>query len=242
MQVVRVQLVDQVVEGIRSLISRGEIARGDRLPSEVALSEEFGVGRSTVREALRVLGHLGLIETRPGSGSYVSGEVRPDTSIDRPSRESLFELFEFGLALETEIVQLAAERRTTPQLSQILSAAELLHQAASLNDPERMSLADSTLHHSIAVASNNRYLFSVYDQYQFEFAEASKQLIGMQDASHIGNVHDELVEAITVKNVRAASAAVRRTFDEIWTRLKLLESSDGSSLMSATGSMSHLGD
>lgn len=222
-QVARVQLADQVVERLRDFIVQGSIARGDRLPSEATLSHDFGVGRSTIREALKVLGHLGLIETRPGSGSYVTGSVHDgDRDIRPPSADELFELFEFRLALESEISQLAAQRRTPVQLAHILHDLEELHEVACGNEPGRLITADLRLHRSVAAASGNRHLMSIYEQYQPQFETGTIQLISMQESSHIGDVHDDLVDAIAAKDVRGAAAAVRRTFDEIRMRLKLL--------------------
>lgn len=219
----RVQLADQVVGHLRSLIAEGALREGDRLPSETTLSRELEVSRSTVREALRVLGHLGLIETRQGSGSYVTGQPADvATSTEPATAAELFELFEFRLALESEIAQLAAQRRTPAQLQRILAALEKLHDAAEAGSSPEMSAADRDLHLSIAAASNNRYLHEVYETYQPTFATAADQLIGMQEPSHIRDLHDELVDAVSVKDVRAAAAAVRRTFDEIRMRLKLL--------------------
>ncbi|MBB5140212.1 DNA-binding FadR family transcriptional regulator [Thermocatellispora tengchongensis] len=219
----RLQLADQVVERLRGLIADGALRQGDRLPSETELSRELGVGRSTVREALRVLAHLGLIETRKGSGSYVSGTpgpVSPGPS-SAVAAADLADLFEFRFALESEIAQLAAQRRTPGQLRRILQALENVHEAVA-KGASATSVADVELHLAIAEAGNNRYLREVYESYQATFAAAADRLIGMQAPSHIRDVHDDLVEAIAVQDVRAAAAAVRRTFDEIRVRLRLL--------------------
>lgn len=221
--VTRIHLVDQVVDRLRESITRGKLAPGERLPPEATLSNEFGVGRSTVREALRILRHLGLITTHRGSGSYVhhDGGGQQPTASD-PSPNDLPELIEFRETLENEIAELAAQRRTAAQLARILDALEDIHAAAAINDAVKLGEADARLHLSIAAACGNRYLHEIYVTYRPHFGLAATMLIDMQDSTHIGDVHDDLVDAIAARDVRAASAAVRRTFDEIKMRLKLL--------------------
>jgi len=64
----KISITDQVVKRIEELIRSGEFAVGDKLPTEMELREQLGVGRSTIREAFRVLQAIGLIELRPGRG------------------------------------------------------------------------------------------------------------------------------------------------------------------------------
>lgn len=71
----RLSLVDSAVAELRSAVARGEWPVGERIPTEPRLSEQFGVGRNTVREAVRVLVHAGLLETRQGDGTYVRARL-----------------------------------------------------------------------------------------------------------------------------------------------------------------------
>src|SRR5688500_12807880 len=96
---------EQVVEQIQDGMRRGALAPGQRLPTERELSESFGVSRAVVREALKVLASMGLVESRQGSGTYV--RANPVPSITRalilsatPEDESLLALFEVREALE----------------------------------------------------------------------------------------------------------------------------------------------
>src|SRR5271156_2070954 len=67
----RPQLVGETIELLRSRIGAGEFKIGDRIPSETTLIEEFGIGRTTLREAVRVLEHEGLLVVRQGAGTYL---------------------------------------------------------------------------------------------------------------------------------------------------------------------------
>ncbi|MTD56088.1 FadR/GntR family transcriptional regulator [Amycolatopsis pithecellobii] len=217
----RPQLADQVVGRLRALIAQGALAQGERLPSEAALSRELGVSRSTVREALKMLSHLGLVQTRAGSGSYVTGHLQEHLP-SVMSGEELGELFEFRFILESQIAPLTAERRSTGQLAEVLYRLEQLHVAAAADDPDRLVEADLSFHHGVAAACGNRFLIASYSHHQPAFEKGTRALIGMQSSTHIADVHDELAEAIVAKDAGAAATAVRRTFDEIRMRLSLL--------------------
>ena len=103
----------------------------------------------------------------------------------------------------------------------IVQALDAIHAAAE-HGRTAMGTADVHLHRSIAAAANNRYLQEVYEKYQPAFAASADRLIGMQATGHISDVHDDLVEAIALQDVRTAAAAVRRTYDEIRVRLRML--------------------
>jgi DNA-binding FadR family transcriptional regulator len=85
----RLSLVDSAVAELRSAVARGEWPVGERIPTEPRLSEQFGVGRNTVREAVRVLVHAGLLETRQGDGTYVRARLDPAEALRRVERSTL---------------------------------------------------------------------------------------------------------------------------------------------------------
>ena len=107
----RRSLVDGAIDRLRQAVESGEWPVGRRLPVESALAEELGVGRNTVREAVRVLVHVGLLETRQGDGTYVLRRLDPAESLRRLRRTTLRDQLEMRIALESEAARLAAERR-----------------------------------------------------------------------------------------------------------------------------------
>jgi DNA-binding FadR family transcriptional regulator len=156
------QVVEQVQEGIRG----GALRPGQRLPTERALSETFGVSRAVVREALKVLSSMGLIESRQGSGTFV--RANPVPSITRalilsatPEEESLLALFEVREPLEAMAARLAAERRSPEQVERIVAGARATRRAAEIDDGLLFSEGDQTLHGTIFEAATNPYLASV---------------------------------------------------------------------------------
>lgn len=156
------QVVEQIQEGIRG----GALRPGQRLPTERELSETFGVSRAVVREALKVLSSMGLIESRQGSGTFVRTDPVP--SITRalilsatPEEESLLALFEVREPLEALAARLAAARRSPEQAVRIVAAAEETRRAADCDDRIRFSHGDQALHGTIFEAAANPYLTTV---------------------------------------------------------------------------------
>ena len=96
----RLSLVDSAVAELRSAVARGEWPVGERIPTEPRLSEQFGVGRNSVREAVRGLVHAGLLETRQGDGTYVRARLDPTEALRRVERSTLRDQLEMRVALE----------------------------------------------------------------------------------------------------------------------------------------------
>jgi len=150
-------IVRQIHEAIRS----GQLQRGAKLPTERELSETFGVSRSVVREAVKVLAAQGIVESRQGSGTFVLDSPAPFVSrtimLDVPVEESaITQLMEFREALDTLAAHRAAQRRTEEQAAQILAAARDSETAE--DDIDRFSEADLRFHTLIDEASGNVYV------------------------------------------------------------------------------------
>src|SRR3954468_4997775 len=111
-QVHRAPLADQAADLLYARIRAGEWALGQKLPGETTLAPQLGVGRSTIREAIRQLAGRGVLATRQGAGVFVvATEVSEDWS-QRVRRADILSVIEARLAIEVEASRLAAERRT----------------------------------------------------------------------------------------------------------------------------------
>ena len=205
---------EQIVKQIQQAIRSGQLPRGTRLPTERELSEQFGVSRSVVREAIKVLGTMGLVESRQGSGSFVRNSTIE--SISRafvlsvsPDRESVERLFEFRQILESQAAGLAAQRRTEEQARTIIAAANLLTVPADPNDWLTFGDVDGRLHQAIAEASGNPYL-----QVAVATAREMLQDVVVLFAETIGSIdiaighHHRIAEAIEARDATAATAAM----------------------------------
>jgi GntR family transcriptional repressor for pyruvate dehydrogenase complex len=139
---------------------------GDRLPTERELCELVGVGRSTLREAIRSLCFVGAVQTRQGSGTFVT--PAENQAIEKLfglalmlQRASVREIIESRRALEVEAVRLACERHLPEDRRQL--EATMQEMAEAVNDPARASIYDLQYHSQLARASHNRVLVSLID-------------------------------------------------------------------------------
>ncbi|NGO72866.1 FadR family transcriptional regulator [Streptomyces sp. SB3404] len=159
-----VRAYQRVAEQIEERILSGELPPGSRLPAERELVRQFAVGRSTIREALRVLQSSGLIRSRPGDplGAEVLG-VSPDNlsqALDRLARSHLSglgELVQFRMALDAESYRLAARLHRAEDLAELERLAERMAELVAV-DPRAFGEADAAFHRSLAEASGNALL------------------------------------------------------------------------------------
>lgn len=156
--------VEKIIRQIRSLISSGQLKAGDRLPPERKLAEKFGVGRTSVKDALRKLEFYGILKTLPQSGTIVSGMGLAAlegliSDVLKMEDSDFASLVETRVILETEAARLAAERRTDEDIENIkeaLEAYEILAQKGIEGVEE-----DLMFHLKIAEASKNSVLKSL---------------------------------------------------------------------------------
>lgn len=217
--------LDKALHGLRALIADGALRPGDRLPSEGELCERLGVSRGSLREAIRTLAALGVLETRHGSGSYVS-ELRAADLIGSLSltmgllpMEGVLELTELRRVLEPHAAALAAARideKAIDALDRILSEIE------GTTDPEVQSRLDHEFHMAITEVAGNDALTSLINvlrsrsrAYRISGPEDAAELKIHSDAGHRAILRG-LESADPVAASAAASAHVANT--EFWVR------------------------
>jgi GntR family transcriptional regulator, transcriptional repressor for pyruvate dehydrogenase complex len=228
----REPLAAEIARKLLGYLFSGEIGPGERLPSERQLAQSLGVGRSAVREALKALGFLGMLESRHGGGTYLKGTVS----------ELLPQVVEWGLLLrepnmldlvearrhiEVVVAGLAAQRRDQQAIKELRG---LLHtMAASSADPERFVEADMGFHLSLAKASGNSVLNDVLASIQSLLRAWIRRVI--QAAGETGSSYEEHVpifEAVESGEPEAARAAMTRHMEGASVRLmRTLQDSGG---------------
>jgi len=132
-------LVAQVTDALRSQIAKGRYHPGDRLPSEARLTQEFGVSRTVVREAIAALRSDGLVEPRQGAGVFLLEQAasarRPFQQVDLTRVSSLIEMLELRTAVEGDASALAALRRSPGQEGKLLEAFDAFRACAAAGKP-----------------------------------------------------------------------------------------------------------
>ncbi len=154
----RISLSDNIVEQLTGLIAREVLKPGERIPSEKQLCEQFGVGRTSVREALKSLSVMGILESHAGDGTFVS--ANRDRYLERAfqwglllDRKVVNDLGETRLLLESHTTYLAARRATAHDLAAMERAVQGMEE--SVSDPKRYLEHDLQFHLLIARATQN---------------------------------------------------------------------------------------
>ena len=204
-------LYSEVLDGLRRMIESGEIREGERIPTERVLAERFGVSRTCVREALGALKLSGVIQGRPGAGTYLA-KASPG-GIDRSDlllveEGSPFEILESRKIIEPAIASLAARKATTADVARLADAMESLR--VSAEDEESLTEADRQFHMCMAEATHNRILIrtlgQILDLMQRIYYPAVG-IVGPHDGYY--DTHNEVFRNVQERNSRGAERAMR---------------------------------
>jgi GntR family transcriptional repressor for pyruvate dehydrogenase complex len=194
---------DEVIRQIKALIFSGRLAPGDQLPSEKDLTEQFGLSRITVRDALRVLESAGLIEIRVGArgGAFVatpSAERVSDalTNLLRLQQITLQELIEARLVVEPQVASLAARRATAADIEAMAQAIAHARAGRRVGDPRFMPHSVA-FHLALAEAAKNQVLLSTVNSIRTPFHEALAALPADEMAERAIADHQKILDAIT---------------------------------------------
>ncbi|MBD0671963.1 FadR/GntR family transcriptional regulator [Streptomyces sp. CBMA156] len=209
----------QLVDSLRSHIEAGGWPVGTRIPPEQVLMEELGVGRSTLREALGALTHLGLLEARAGDGTYVrsSSELQA-VMLRRAGAAERENVLELRTVLEEYASGAAALRRDDEELHRLRELLADADAAAAGEDPSLAVSVDALFHRAVVRASRNDLLIEVYDHLGTALSSSSSGLTwnAAQAEEHAG-LHRRLVDAIEARDAdgarEAAGTIVRLTRD-----------------------------
>lgn len=211
---VRAPLVDQAIAALRDRVVEGVWQVGVRLPSEPVLAAELGVGRSTLREAVRALSHAGVLEVRQGSGTFVRAAPAAAELAVRLQRAQALEVYEVRRALEVEAAATAAKRRTKADLERIDAALERREAARAAGLRAAMLAADLEFHRAVVEAAHNPLLSELYAAALSSISRAIEDVVGDRALTEdTSGLHQELAAAVRRRDSAAAVAAVRAHLD-----------------------------
>lgn len=204
----RSSLVTQVIEQLSEQVASGNWRVDERIPPENTLAESLGVGRNTVREAVRALCHTGLLECRQGDGTYVRATSELSGAMRRRlSSAELVETLEVRQGLEVTAAGLAAVRRTDSDLAALTAALRARDDAWAAGGTAAFVDADMSFHVAVVAAAHNSVLAELYT----DFSEALRASIAAAgspvDNANVG--HREIADAIAVGDAPAAEHHAR---------------------------------
>jgi GntR family transcriptional repressor for pyruvate dehydrogenase complex len=193
-------------------IRSGELATGARLPSVVELAQAYGVGRSTVREALSALKARGLIDIQHGGGTFVkatsSESSNPMTNLLFGEAKSLQQLLEVRQIVEIGCVALAAKNASSEHIAHLQTIVEQM--AQSLNDEALSEDADVRFHVAIAECTHNKILLEVMSSLMHHLQQTIRETRQLwfygerASAERLLQEHTAIYEAIRERNEGAA--------------------------------------
>jgi len=214
------RIYEKVVEKLKESISRGDILPGDPLPSERQLMDDFGVSRSSLREAFRVMELLGLIESVPGKGRFVRYPKSPadDEKSIRLEDSAVLELMEARRILDPAIAAESAMRATSSDLTKMLRV--LTSTEKKLGQPNMRAQADFDFHIALAEATHN-FVFVNITRMNFDLIMATHDKIYnlLEDKDAFLREHRLMYEAILDHNVELARDIASKHIDRIYKTL-----------------------
>lgn len=205
------RLSEQLADALIAAIQAGQLKAGQRLPTEAALVQRFGVSRTVVREALSRLKTLGLLESRQGAGAFVREPADPDAGrlklAPDGSVAAVLQMVEVRRALEAEAAALAAARRSTRALRQIQAALKAIDRAVAAGGDGVAE--DVAFHAAIAQAAGNPFLLATLAYLNRFLIDATRVTRANEAtrgdlAQQVRDEHAAIVAAIEAGDVAAA--------------------------------------
>ena len=211
----------KVIEYIKKQVESGQLLKGDKIPTERQLVELLGIGRNSIREALKVLDTIGIVDRRQGDGSYIREEFynwfsEPMRIAFMLSETNKKEIFEFRNMIEVEIATLAAQRITDEEIEELKVCHDKLIEK---NEEQINAKYDKIFHSLLAKASKNMIIINSYnamdymlDQFIYNIRVDAFNNEGRELASRI---HHDIFEAIIHRNPKLAREAMKKHMDVI---------------------------
>lgn len=197
-----------VLAQLEEHISGGAWPVGTRIPAEPELAAALGVGRNTVREAVRALEHAGMLEPRRGDGTYVRATSALGAAVLRRARRGeLLHVLAVRAGLEREAAAAAARHRTDADLAAIDAALHLRRDANAGGDRAAFVAADLAFHQAVVAASGNPVLVDVYAGVTAAVQRSVTEIDEIDGDPAAFPGHEDLAAAIAARDPQAAVAA-----------------------------------
>lgn len=217
--VLKQSLADRLARRITGMIQNGDYSNGDRLPPIMEMAKQFGVGHPTVREALKKLETVGVVEIRHGSGVYVSRSqevlllASPDFA-GKMTKKLLVDLIEARTPIEMQSTALAARNATQDHLDEM---QRLLTTAGeNLDNDDVLNPINMSFHRQIALASGNTVIAQLLDVLQDLFSQEQRLILGIfgsRERDH--DEHMAIFEALVKRNEALAVERMKKHLEGV---------------------------
>lgn len=213
-RITKTRLSEAAIEQIKELIVSENLEPGSKLPSERDLVAALGVGRSSIREALRILEIMGLVDVQPGKGVFVkalTGDLfMPLSDLLHTQKESLQHHFEARMVLEPAAAALAAQRASRKEVAQLRKNMKSFEDNLARENLVGMIRADIQFHRLVANATENRtieILMNTITRYDFHGWKATLRT-NHRPLKTVAE-HNRIIDAIAAGDEKKARSAMR---------------------------------
>jgi GntR family transcriptional repressor for pyruvate dehydrogenase complex len=224
-----------IAEELLARIKSGEYAAGTRLPAERLISEQMGVSRPSVREAISALQIVGIIKSRPGDGSYIAENLAVNglslqVAAILEQSDSPYEILQARMAIETGAIRLAIREATDEDIQKVKDVWQERLRIGRAGDFQVYTKMGKELHLSIARATQNRIIISVVDRLlnitDQPLWQNMRKLYYQKDPGRIEQmlaIHDRIVHAVQERDSREAILALEEDFSTVIEQLYSLD-------------------
>lgn len=222
-----------IAELITKRILEGELHPGDKLLTEVEFTQQLGVGRNSLREAIKMLTFIGILEIRRGEGTFVAKKL--SSPIINPLLMNLVyeektakELIELRLLLDISVIPTILDNLTEEGLAQLEEANDKMLAESQKPDYDKdlLSSLDINFHKVYHGLTKNRLLVKIYEAIYMLFFSSVKESL-TQDTQHAYETHKDLIEAIRKKDPALIEKNLRDSLSSWENVLKKKEQSEG---------------
>lgn len=221
-------VVQQIIDAFTEEITNGELRPGDKIPTESELAEKFGVGRNSVREAVKILVYMGVLEIRRAEGTFVC-EGFQECMIDPmvfgiilDNSKDGTNLIELREVMEAGVIQLAMKNADEQEFKDLARKLNLLRTEIDfgIENIENIFEADNEFHSQISRMGHNPLVTKLEDivrvlTYAMRY-QTVKNMIETGRGDELFEAHAELMKILQSKNTTGLNEAVRKTyFDQV---------------------------
>jgi DNA-binding FadR family transcriptional regulator len=202
----RLSLAEEVADRLQELISSGKYMVAQQLPTEPELMLQFAVGRSSIREAVKILAHRGLVRVQQGLGTFVASQTGSGEALSqRLQRADFKDLNEVRFLLEIKIAEKAAMSRTNKEIEKMKNFLKKRFEYAAAGQLEACIQADINFHNTVAEAAKNEIMRDLYgtvaEHMKKSFAVRYRNTNSFMESQHL---HDALLQSIIDKDASMA--------------------------------------
>ena len=219
----RIELIDQIIDVITAQIREGKIKPGDKIPGERVLANTFNVSRPSIRQALKALEFLGVLEIRHGTTTTLKTSsadlfINPLKYISILYNVDIYELFEARKIIEVAMAKKAAQHATPDDIKKMQCCLEKAEN--NLNDPNIFLFAEKDFHECIFNASGNRLLTAMINSLNIVLIESRKETIKTFTNLKVSfDMHYRIFDAIKKQDIKAAGKAMLAHLEDVEKRL-----------------------